>query len=180
MCDRISAVNESISYLRKKVNANLKRALNAGRAARKTRAAPACGKSQFCPRMRALKSLFCLGLKVTASTWPRQKTLLSAQVCKRRCAYATVRAARMPRRETPVWGFFDGLKRREKIRAARSLTHYSAGMNLNPAKSKSHPGRNRNCTAAFPLKAPSGTLTVRTPSLPPNSTISRIVLSPIM
>ncbi len=52
----------------------------------------ACRKSPFCLRMRA-KSLFCLGLKVTAPTLPRQRTLLSSQVCKRHLAVLALRNA---------------------------------------------------------------------------------------
>ena len=52
----------------------------------------ACRKSPFSPRMRA-KSLFCLGLKVTAPTLPRQRTLLSSQVCKRHLAVLALRNA---------------------------------------------------------------------------------------
>ena len=68
--------------------------------------ASACRKNQFCPRMRALKSLFCLGLKVTASTWLRQKTLLSAQVCGLTAHRQTVRAAADAPSGNPRMGVF--------------------------------------------------------------------------
>ena len=46
-----------------------------------TTGASACRKNRICPRSGLFKSVFCLSSRVTASTLPRQKTLISAQVC---------------------------------------------------------------------------------------------------
>ncbi len=76
--------------------------------------AAACRKTSFCLRSRHLKSVFCLSLKVTASTWPRQKTLLSQQVCELSASpTVSVRSWDVSAEKSPR-DFFDGLRRKAK------------------------------------------------------------------